>query len=135
MSEIDSRLPADWFARAEKDFVSARHLLGETETAFVMPAAMLLQQAVEKYFKGYLLSRGWKLKRTHDLSELLDEILPDAPELARLDVTCIKITEYYTEQRYPPLVVSELSKEEVLQSLAEADELIAAIKRRVAPAK
>ncbi|MGD2157406.1 MAG: HEPN domain-containing protein [Anaerolineales bacterium] len=132
MSKVDSRIPADWFARAEKDLTAARHLLNEPEATFVVPAAMLLQQAVEKYLKGYLLSRGLRLKRTHDLLELLDEALPDAPELAHFDAACIKITEYYTEQRYPPLVTSDLSKEEVLQSLAEADELITEIKRLTA---
>lgn len=43
-----------------------------------------------------------------------------------------KINEYYTEQRYPPLVTSDLSKDEVLQSLAEADKLITEIKRLAA---
>lgn len=131
MSGIDSRIPTDWFTRAERDLAAARHLLSEEESDFVLPAAMLLQQAVEKYLKGYLLSRGQKLKRTHDLLELLDEALPDTPELAQYDAACIKITEYYTEQSYPPLVTSDLSNEEVLQSMVEASELITVIKRRV----
>jgi HEPN domain-containing protein len=36
-------------------------------------AAMHVQQAVEKALKGYLISKGWKLKRTHDLIQLLDQ--------------------------------------------------------------
>lgn len=134
MSATNSLIPAEWFERAEKDLSSARHLLGEPEAAFVLPAATLLQQAAEKYLKGYLLANGWKLKRTHDLSELLDDALPFAPELKRYDAVCIKITEYYTEERYPSLIASNLNKEEVLKSLAEADELIAEIKSRAAPA-
>lgn len=131
MRKVDSQIPSDWFERAEKDLSSARHLLGEVEAAFIIPAAMLLQQAVEKYLKGFLLANSRRLKRTHDLLELLDEVLPDAPELARFDVACIKITEYYTEQRYPPLVTSDIKKGEVLQSLIEADELIDEIKKLV----
>jgi len=96
------------------------------------PSAMLLQQGVEKYLKGYLLSRGWKLKRTHDLFELLENAFPAASEMTRFEAACIRITEYYTEQRYPPLLSSDLSREEVHQSLAEADELIVEIKRRLA---
>ena len=93
---------ADWFARAGQDFVSARHLLGEPEPAFVVPAAMLLRQVVEKYLKGFLLTNGWVLKRTHDLTALLDDALPYAPELARYDAACIKLTAYYSEQRVAP---------------------------------
>jgi len=85
---------------------------------------MLLQQSVEKYIKGYMIAQGKPLKRTHDLGELLVEILPDSPKLAQFDRTFIKITEYYTEQRYPPLVASVLTREEVLQSLTEAEAFI-----------
>ncbi len=124
MSKVDSSIPTDWFDRAEKDLASAKHLLNTPEAEFIAPAAMLLQQSVEKYMKGYLLARGKSLKRTHDLSELLDDILSDLPRLIEFDETCIKITEYYTEQRYPPLVDSVLTREEVLQSLSEAEDLI-----------
>ncbi len=129
MSAIDSQVPKDWFARANKDLESARYLLAEVEQTFVIPAAMLLQQAVEKHLKGYLLSQNKKLKRTHDLLALLDDAIAHAPELARFDTACIKMTEYYTEQRYPPLVSSDLTKEEVLQSLAEADALVALLNK------
>jgi HEPN domain-containing protein len=130
MSKVDSRIPADWVERAEKDLASAKYLLNTPEAKFIAPAAMLLQQSIEKYLKGYLLARGKSLKRTHDLGELLDDILPDSPKLARFDETCIKITEYYTEQRYPPLVASELTREEVLHSLTEAEVLIKELLRR-----
>ncbi len=73
---VDSRLPADRFARAERDLAAARHLLAEPETAFIVPAAMLLQQAVEKYLKGFLLAKESKARRTHDLLELLDDAIP-----------------------------------------------------------
>lgn len=131
MSAVDSRIPADWFERAGKDLAAARHLLAEPEKAFIVPAAMLLQQAVEKYLKGFLLARGGKLKRTHDLLGLLDEAIPFSQALIPFDATCIKITEYYTEQRYPPLVVSDISREEVVDSLAEADKLIAIIQHEM----
>ena len=36
-------------------------------------AGFYLQQAMEKYLKAFLLSKKWKLKRTHDLEVLLNE--------------------------------------------------------------
>jgi HEPN domain-containing protein len=128
---VDSRIPADWFARADQDLAASRQLLKEPDTTFLIPAAMLLQQAVEKYLKGFLLAQGRNLKRTHDLLDLLDEAIPFAPELSRFDAASIKITEYYTEQRYPPLVSSELTREELLLSLAEAEEMCGLLKHRL----
>jgi len=31
-----------------------------------------LQESVERYLKGFLLSHGWQLERIHDLNRLLD---------------------------------------------------------------
>lgn len=48
----ESRLPADWFARAEADIEATEILLahgGDTGLA-----GMHVQQAIEKYLKGYL---------------------------------------------------------------------------------
>ncbi len=93
---------------------------------------MLLQQAVEKYLKGFLLAKESKARRTHDLLELLDDAIPFLPELASFEAVCIRLTEYYTEQRYPPpLVASVITREEVLHSLAEAQELITILKNHV----
>ena len=58
MSVTDSQLPAEWFQRAEQDFEAARHLLVEPGSNFSIPASVLLQQAVEKYLKGFLLAHG-----------------------------------------------------------------------------
>ncbi|MGD2248907.1 MAG: HEPN domain-containing protein, partial [Candidatus Methanofastidiosia archaeon] len=32
-----------------------------------------IQQAVEKYLKGYLIYKGWKLKKIHDIETLIIE--------------------------------------------------------------
>ena len=54
----ESILPKDWFKKGEIDLESAKILLaaGTLETA-----AFHIQQAIEKYLKGYLLGKGWKL--------------------------------------------------------------------------
>ena len=58
MSREESYYPQDWFRIAEKDLerVQRRILLNDPEDA-----GFHLQQAVEKYLKGYLLSKGWRL--------------------------------------------------------------------------
>jgi HEPN domain-containing protein len=58
------------------------------------------QQAIEKYFKAYLLEHDWELQKTHDLTKLYGEIkkLLDL----QIDVkVLVKINDVYIETRYP----------------------------------
>lgn len=67
-SETD---PAYWFAFAEERLLAADSLwrnLGLTAAGIE-----ILQEAVERYLKGYLVARNWKLIKTHDLERLLLE--------------------------------------------------------------
>jgi len=55
----------EWFLCGEHDLQSAELLLqqgGPTDTI-----AILAQQAAENCLKGYLLTQGWRLQKTHDL--------------------------------------------------------------------
>lgn len=65
-SETD---PADWF------FAAADRLRVADGTwerdGLTLTGIELLQEAVERYLKGYLIARGWSLDRTHDLRKLL----------------------------------------------------------------
>ncbi len=117
-----------WFKRAEEDVRVARHLL---EQGFGhLTAASLLQQAVERYLKGYLLSTGWALKKTHDLEQLITEAIARDPDFRPYLEICRLLTEYYTETRYPPIDYSDLTPEEVAASLSEAERLIELVLRK-----
>ena len=63
----ESRLPHDWFDKASKDLRRVEILLA---TEDVEGAGFHLQQAAEKYLKGYLLGKGWPLRRIHDLEPI-----------------------------------------------------------------
>jgi len=71
MPREESLYPQDWFAKARQDVRTVEILLREEGDAEV--AGFHLQQAVEKYLKGYLLSQGWELERIHNLETLLNE--------------------------------------------------------------
>jgi HEPN domain-containing protein len=64
----ESLYPKDWLRIAEKDLGRVEHLL---ETQDPEAAGFYLQQAVEKFLKAFLLFKGWKLERIHDLESLL----------------------------------------------------------------
>ena len=79
MPRKDSLYPADWLRVAEKDFSRAQHLLSVDDAE---AAGFYLQQAVEKFLKAFLLSKGWRLERIHDLEALLNRALRHEPSLA-----------------------------------------------------
>ena len=121
----------EWFKRAEEDMLVTRHLL--IEGMGHLTAAALLQQAVERYLKGYLLSKGWRLKKTHDLEYLITEaIARDNAFDPYLDIRR-RLTEYYLETRYPPIVMSDLTLDEVKSSLKEAEQLVSLIITKTSP--
>ena len=99
MAARESLLPDDWFARGKADLSAADILLRNKGDPQV--AAALVQQGVEKYLKGWLLSKGWRLARVHDLQRLLDDAVAYEKKLARHYRLCEKLTAFYFVDRYP----------------------------------
>ncbi len=87
----DSGLPGDWFEKARRDRRRVEVLLADDD---VEGAGFHLQQAAEKYLKGYLLGRGWPLKRTHDLEVLLNEAITHDDRFEKYLDACIVAREF-----------------------------------------
>ncbi|MBI2304150.1 MAG: HEPN domain-containing protein [Chloroflexi bacterium] len=120
---------SEWLARGDNDVQTAR--LAFRASAPTGTIAILIQQAAEKYLKGYLLSRGWRLKKTHDLRELVDRAIEyDATFNDYLDMAR-RLTAYYLEDRYPPGPPADYPREEIAEILAQAERLIARIREAV----
>ena len=111
----------DWFGKGESDIKSAEILLSANR---LDTASFHIQQAIEKFLKGFLLHKGWVLKRTHDLVDLLNEAILYEPLFEKFRELCFKATEYYVEDRYPFLILSKLTKSELKNSLKETQDLI-----------
>ncbi len=77
---------------------------------------------------GFLLSRGWSLRRIHELDSLLNDAVIYEPSLEEFREACLKITEYYLEERYPSAIPSKLNKQEVAESLKVATKMIEKIR-------
>jgi HEPN domain-containing protein len=125
MPPKNSLYPQDWFRIGEKDLKRAEHLLNINDPE---GAGYHLQQAVEKYLKGFLLSKGWKLKRIHDLEVLLNDALKYEKTFDAYRTLCQKITGYYVIDRYPLPSAPTLTREEVQESVIEAEKLIQRLK-------
>ena|SRR3989338_7606177 len=126
MPPKNSLYPKDWFRIAEKDLKRAEHLLAMDDPE---GAGYHLQQAVEKYLKGFLLSKGWELKRIHDLEVLLNDALKYERTLEQFRSLCQKISGYYIIDRYPLPTAATLTRKEVQLSMDEAVKLIKQLKR------
>lgn len=79
-------------------------------------AGFCLQQAVEKLLKAYLLSRGWNLRRIHDLEALLDDAVAFDASLEAFRTPCAEITEYYLYERYPRVGGAALTDQRIRDS-------------------
>jgi len=131
MSNSGSVVSAEWFVLGDQDVESAQILL--TEDGPLPVVAFHLQQAIEKYLKGYLLVQGWQLRRVHDLEVLIQEAVAVDGDFAAFLGDCQRITEFYIESRYPtgffiPFVLSELQSD-----LETTQKLIALIHEKMSP--
>lgn len=111
----ESLLPHNWFRKANADVQTVEILLSHGGNMEV--AAMHIQQTVEKYLKGFLLSTGWKLDRIHDLPALLDEAVTRSAAFEQFREFCETVNAFYFEARYPFLV--EPPPEEEVRSFLE----------------
>jgi len=128
MPREESLYPADWLRVAEKDLGRVEHLLDVQDPE---AAGFFLQQAVEKFLKAFLLSKGWELKRIHDLEALLNEAMLHDPSLEAFRAVCQKITGFYLVERYPLIVEAGLTEGDVRNSLKEVKGLIEKLRAEV----
>ena len=129
MKDRKPALAKGWLEKGRHDFEMAQLLYkdqGYTDTI-----AFLVQQAVEKYLKGFLIYHGWRLRKIHDLEALLSEAIKIDPSFEEFSIACGKITEYYSESRYPLGFPIDYSREEIKESLDMTGKIIAKVEEAV----
>jgi HEPN domain-containing protein len=97
--KTDEKNPEDWLFLARERLRAADALfqsLGAT-----LSGVELLQEAVERFLKAYLISQGWELRKIHNLSTLLDHaILRDESFKIFADLS-ENLTAQFWAQHYP----------------------------------
>ena len=81
MGDRKAELVAAWLLKASHDLETAR-LLIQKEKRLLDMAAYHCQQAGEKALKGYLTQRDIVFPKTHSLVQLLNLIVPVAPDFS-----------------------------------------------------
>ncbi|MEW6026656.1 MAG: HEPN domain-containing protein [Planctomycetota bacterium] len=120
-----SLYPNDWMEKAQKDLKRVNVLLSARDAA---GAGFHLQQAIEKYLKAYLLTKGWKLEYINDPPKLLNYAKEYDSGLETFRALCERVTEYYTSERYPFFEEIPPSKKELDETLEQTNKLISKIK-------
>ncbi len=125
MMEIKELLyPDDWKDVAKKDWHRMELLLEDGDAD---GAAFFLQQSLEKYLKAFLLQNGWKLRKIHELDTLLDFAVEFKPALERFKELCERITGYYYTERYPMIMPSDLTTDDLVREKRDAVKLVKAL--------
>ena len=128
--KTDETNPHDWFLLAGERLRGAdavRQTCGASSSA-----VELLQEAVERYLKGFLLGNGWSLQRIHNLSTLLDAAIAVDARFKSFADLCEALTAQFWAQHYPGGDLTDVGADyDVLRS--QAGQMIALILALVPP--
>lgn len=91
----------EWIEKAEADFVSPRREFRARKKPNFDAACFFAQQCIEKYLKGRLAEAEKPIPKTHDLSVLLDAVLPLEPLWEACRPRLETLTSYAVLFRYP----------------------------------
>lgn len=129
MGEELKQAAMEWFERGDRDIETAQLLYDEQGYTDVI--AYHIQQAIEKYLKGYLVLKGQRPPWVHELDTLLNLVSKAEPDLYSpyIDL-CEKATRYYFDERYPPGPPAEYSREEIKADLDLAWQLARVIRAK-----
>jgi len=97
--KTDEANPQDWFMLASERLSAADVLFDQSGATY--SGIEILQEAVERYLKGFLISKGWRLRKVHDLTLLNDEAQKFEPRFSTFDDLCESLTEQFWAQHYP----------------------------------
>lgn len=122
------RIAQEWFLRGDKDFKDAEFLFQHHRA--LETVSFHIQQAAEKYLKGFLIFQGKPSERIHDLVKLLQDATKIDASFAVFKEAIRKITNFYFESRYPMGYEVEYTEEEIQEALIEVQKLIQLIQEK-----
>ena len=110
MSDVEpnpTKTPQIWLQYADGDLKVAEREMNTGEPVY-HTICFLCQGAAEKFLKGFLISHGWELLKTHDISKLLTYCIEYDPDFAILVPVGELLNEYITAGRYPGDIAIEV---------------------------
>jgi HEPN domain-containing protein len=106
LSERDPRVEAEVLVRKAEDDANAMRLLADAEISDEI-VGFHAQQAVEKWLKAVLGSRGIEFEYTHDLRRLIAEVTAVVGEFPFDNAQVVALTEHAVPLRYDEILDTE----------------------------
>jgi hypothetical protein len=97
--QTDELNPADWFFFA-KERLRAADAIWKVE-GLTASGIEVLQEATERILKGYLIAMGWRLVKTHDLVQLVEEAARFNAAFTAFQNMAVELTADFFAQHYP----------------------------------
>lgn len=122
---VDTLKYKEWFEIANKDLNGAK-ILYEYGADYGL-VLFHLQQAVEKYLKGYLIFKTGMLQGRHSLIKLCKKACEFDNEFRKYIKDAAFLNEYYIETRYPaedPLIADKEDVEDGMKFTIEIIDII-----------
>jgi HEPN domain-containing protein len=112
--------PQVWFTKADRDLGLAK--LAQAQAPHYPDLICYhCQQAAEKYLKALVIHHALPLRKTHDLEELLDLLVPFEAQIDnRFYEEARKINDYGIDARYPD-PFGDPSPSDVAEAIAAAE--------------
>jgi len=114
----------EWIDKAEGDFATAQREIQVQQKPNYDAVCFHSQQCVEKYLKACLQEENIAFSKTHDLSTLLNSLLPSTPNWASLRSTLDALTAYAVEFRYPGMSANQALATEAFQGCVAIRQII-----------
>ena len=99
--------PKEWMRFATENLQVAKHEM-EHETPAYHTICFLCRESAEKFLKAYLISKGWELKKTHDIIELLEYCSTYEVEFDLLVEDGSILNNFIANSRYPGDIAFEV---------------------------
>lgn len=112
------------FESAANDLKSAEVIL--REGGYYGTTCFLSQQIAEKYLKGFIITKGKRPPRTHDLLQLLKICQKFDKNFSQLEKDLEMLNAYYIETRYAPEPI-DYTKEQAKEALEAAQKVISTV--------
>ena len=127
---MDKELVAEWFKFASND-VDTVLLLKEMRPQHREIICYHCEQAVEKYLKGFLVSKNQMPPKTHDLTQLCNLCLKYDNNFSSLLSNCNYLTAFSVQPRYPKeMEITDVNVEKAIRYALEARDFKIMVKLR-----
>jgi HEPN domain-containing protein len=114
----------EWIKKAEEDWETAQISYRARKVALHNAACFHCQQCIEKYLKARLNEAGIVPQKTHNLSDLLDDVLPAEPNWSPLRLLLIGLTKYAVLYRYPRFDATKVEAKAAIKDCREVRRVI-----------